>query len=374
MLSQQKQRIMNDTLTVKNLGPIKNCEVEFGDLTFIVGPQASGKTMFLETLYLTCMKNFIIRRLKDYSYNFKNWDEFVRLYFGNTKTKVWEEFTICKINGSELIPEIGLTSDNKTYIEYIPAQRSVTVADGRFRNFNEYEKETPFVLRGFSDNLRITIQENDLEDTPTLQNIYHNSTIYIDNESMGQSKMRMKVSNADIPFSSWSMGQKEFTPLYIYYNNYHTFNDYIIIEEPELGLHPQAIIEFLNYILRNSIWDNENLKKNKLIISTHSDTIIQFVWGLSNISHINDKYKYINAVMDMLNANREDTDLQKNLDYLFNHRTNIKTYFFKDGVSKDISSLDAWSDDPDIVEWGGLTTFASRVGDIVADINAEKYE
>ena len=358
-----KSSIMNDKLSVKNLGPIKNCEVEFGDLTFIVGPQASGKTMFLETFYLMQMKNYIISCLKDYSYNFKNWDELVRLFFGNFKTKIWKEDTQCTLNGNKLETEISNKQVVDKAIWYIPAQRSVTISDGRCKKFNEYEPETPFVVKEFSENLRSVIQENNTFETlNNIESIYHNGSIYINNESMGQSRIRMRVSEADIPYTSWSMGQKEFTPLHIYFDFHKDLSKYMIIEEPELGLHPQAIIDFLRHILQS---------KSKLIISTHSDTIIQFVWALSNIAHINDKDKYINAVMKMLNADSEDVDLHNNLEYLFNHRNNIKTYFFNDGISKDISSLDAWSDDPDIVDWGGLTTFASTVGDIVADINAE---
>jgi len=364
---------MNDTLSVRNLGPIKHCEVEFGDLTFIVGPQASGKTMFLETLYLVGMKEHICDTLKKYSYNFKNWDEFVRIYFGNFKSQIWNDKTECSFNGMCFDTDYQSQSEIKYYLEYIPAQRSVTVSDGRFKFFNEYEKETPFVVKEFSDCLRsIVVDRDDFITTDNfLKGIYHDGEIYLDTESFEQSKIRMRVNNADVPYSSWSMGQKEFSPLHIFYQNKRSLSDYIIIEEPELGLHPQAIIEFLKYAFQNIVWVLELEKKNKLIISTHSDTIIQFVWALSNIAHISDKDKYINAVMKMLNADTEDADLQNNLEYLFNHRDNIKTYFFKDGVSKDISSLDAWSDDPDVVEWGGLTSFASRVGDIVADVNAE---
>ena len=38
------------SLKIKNFGPIGNVDVKFGDLTFLVGPQASGKSLFLELL------------------------------------------------------------------------------------------------------------------------------------------------------------------------------------------------------------------------------------------------------------------------------------------------------------------------------------
>jgi len=41
-----------DELTVRNLGPIRRADIEIGDLTLLVGPQASGKSIFLRLLKL----------------------------------------------------------------------------------------------------------------------------------------------------------------------------------------------------------------------------------------------------------------------------------------------------------------------------------
>jgi len=54
------------------------------------------------------------------------------------------------------------------------------------------------------------------------------------------------------------------------------------------------------------------------------------------------------------------------IDILYKSRKNIKTYFFNDGISKDISTLDAWSDDPDVAQMGELTSFNARICDAVA--------
>ena len=42
-----------DKLKVENFGPIAKADVTFGDLTFLVGAQASGKSLFLELLIFT---------------------------------------------------------------------------------------------------------------------------------------------------------------------------------------------------------------------------------------------------------------------------------------------------------------------------------
>jgi hypothetical protein len=65
---------------------------------------------------------------------------------------------------------------------------------------------------------------------------------------------------------------------------------------------------------------------------------------------------------------RRSSDLEA-LEKALKEKT-FKTYYFdrKEGKTnvKDISSLDASSDDPAIAEWGGLSTFGSRAAEIVA--------
>jgi ABC-type uncharacterized transport system ATPase subunit len=39
-------------LQVKQLGPIREADITFGDLTVIVGPQATGKSILLQTIKL----------------------------------------------------------------------------------------------------------------------------------------------------------------------------------------------------------------------------------------------------------------------------------------------------------------------------------
>ena len=50
---------------VRNFGPIENVEVDFGDLTIIVGPQANGKSLFLELFKLVQDKRHILTTLKN---------------------------------------------------------------------------------------------------------------------------------------------------------------------------------------------------------------------------------------------------------------------------------------------------------------------
>ena len=44
---------------LKSFGPIDEADVHFGDLTLLVGPQASGKSIFIQLLKLLLDKNNI---------------------------------------------------------------------------------------------------------------------------------------------------------------------------------------------------------------------------------------------------------------------------------------------------------------------------
>ena len=69
---------------VRNFGPIENVEVDFGDLTIIVGPQANGKSLFLELFKLVQDKKHILTTLKKYNYIFNksNPTHMIEDYFG----------------------------------------------------------------------------------------------------------------------------------------------------------------------------------------------------------------------------------------------------------------------------------------------------
>ena len=48
-------------LVIQNFGPIKGAQIKFGDLTILIGTQASGKSLSLELLYFEqdrCQKYF----------------------------------------------------------------------------------------------------------------------------------------------------------------------------------------------------------------------------------------------------------------------------------------------------------------------------
>ena len=139
------------SLKVKNFGPIGNVDVKFGDLTFLVGPQASGKSLFLELLKYIIDKEFVLSTLRKYNYiiDKKNPQKVFDIFFGDGMNKIFKSDIEITYNG-EVVPPDSLLKRNvpkKELMFYIPAQRILSIADGRPKNFMEFDMATPYVLK-----------------------------------------------------------------------------------------------------------------------------------------------------------------------------------------------------------------------------------
>ena len=376
-----------ETLKIKNFGPISDVDVQFGDFTLLVGPQASGKSLFLELFKYIKDKEFILSNLRKFNYiiDKNNPQKVFDTFFGDGMYKIFKQDTEITYNNQNIEID-SLTKRNtpkKETIFYIPAQRILSISDGRPKYFMEFDMATPYVLRSFSEALRIYIQ-GAMGDPDTLfpinnrlkgelkksfnENIFHGGKIVME-ENSGQKKMKMRIADMNIPFMTWSAGQKEFMPLLIAFyclsgppsqvfrkENYEC----VIIEEPEMGLHPQAIksvlLEILE-LLHNGL---------KVIVSTHSTTLLDFAWAF-NILKTSSANNREDALCEMFDISKDSTVAQI-FDGLFNKQ--LSTYFFSrsgsNGVSSiDISSLDAGSSNKAISEWGGISQFSSLAADIV---------
>jgi energy-coupling factor transporter ATP-binding protein EcfA2 len=374
-------------LYISNLGPIGQVSVDFGDLTFLVGPQASGKSLFLELLKYIVDKEYILSNLRKYNFiiDKKNPQKVLDVVFGDGLNKMFKPETEILFD-NETISIDTLTKRNvpqKESMFYIPAQRILSIADGRPKNFMEFDLSTPYVLRAFSETLRTYIQ-GFMGDPNTIfpisnrlkgvlkqsfnDNIFYGGKIVME-ENAGQKKFQMKIDDMNLPFMTWSTGQKEFMPLLIAFyclsgpsspvfkkDNYQ----YVVIEEPEMGLHPQAIkailLEVLE-LLHNGL---------KVIISTHSTTLLDFAWTFNAIKKASSDRKE-DALFKLFNIRKTQASRQL-FDGLFDKT--LSTYYFSRVAngkveSTDISTLDAGSENDAISGWGGLSKFSADAADIV---------
>lgn len=374
-----------NNLKISDLGPLGKININFGDLTILVGPQASGKSIALETLKLVVDRDSVISNLDRYNYIIgHNTDKILNVYYGDGMAPIWKSHTSVIFDGvcfdKKQIP-LKPKSDNET-VFYIPAQRILSISDGRPKNFMEFDSSSPYIHRIFSETLRLFMQ-NGLGQSNTIfplsnrlkghmkkslnASIFHNAKVVMEERS-GQKKMLLQVDDVNIPFMSWSAGQKEFMPLLLAFyclsgppskvikrEKYK----YVIIEEPEMGLHPRAIISVLLQIL-------ELLQDGyRVILSTHSPMFLEFAWAFNLLRKVSTKYKALNELFEV----PENSSISTMLTGIF--EKTINTYYFKRTktgkvVSVNISSLDAGSSNSIIAEWGGLSSFASKASEVVS--------
>jgi len=386
-----------ESLKIKSFGPIKEVDVRFGDLTLLVGPQASGKSIFVQLLKLLVDKYHIRKTLEQYNYIWgKDIDKISDLYFGEGMSKIWKSDSDIFFDGKAVSKDFLLAKSGKTEgtamanpeetLFYIPAQRILSVSDGRPKTFMEFDPSAPYVLRQYSETLRLLLQNGmgtSIFPMPTLlkeplgqslnDSIFHDGKIVMDDRT-GQKKLRMEIDGMSVPFITWSAGQKEFMPLLLGFywlcpptKKNKSKYQYVVIEEPEMGLHPQAIKSVLLQVI------DLLSREYKVIISTHSPVLLEFVWAFNLLKK---SYVKDDALFELFDLEKtmQTTRLFKNI---ISNKTFNTFYFSRENgsvISKDISSLDAGSEDISIAEWGGISQFAGKVTDIVSKYFADENE
>lgn len=384
-------------ISIKHFGPIDEVNVNLGNLTILIGEQASGKSLFLQLLKLVLDKEHVLNILDGYNYVLgSNYNNILNLYLGEGMSDLWTDHSSVCYDGMDfsrdnLKHSEDVTSGSSVHekLFYIPAQRILSISDGRPKNFMEFDTSTPYNLRFFSETLRLFFQyeingDNILypvgEKLKSMFNvsfdesIFHGGKVVID-KSSGQKKMRMHIANASLPFMTWSAGQKEFMPLLMAF--YHLASDYIntsgrqkyqyvVIEEPEMGLHPQAIIDVIMQVV------NFMAEGYKIIISTHSPVFVEFAWAFNLIRSVTDDTKRVSALAELLGIS-DKPEIYGVLSSISDKL--INTYYFartaKGVRSTDISTLDTFSDNTDISEWGGLSRFSTRAAEVVSKYISE---
>lgn len=388
--------VKKDRIVIKNFGPINEANVNFGDLTILIGAQASGKSLFLQMFKLIKDRSAILKSLENYGFVVNNrLENLLNRYLGEGLSSMWTEKSEFILNDKPYTREC-LESTHKgnptDKVFYIPAQRILSIADGRPKYFMEFSENDPFVLRKFSDTLRLLIQ-NGLGESGVLyplpnrlksaiknmynKTIFHGGKVVLEEKS-GQRKIAMNVENMHLPLMTWSAGQKEFMPLLMAFYclsgppqnvvNRDQY-EYIILEEPEMGLHPLAIqaiilqmIEFMH-------------AGYKVIVSTHSPVLLEFVWAYNYLKNIpqDKRVAALCEVFGVQNSRKNNFNFMNDV-----YEKDIKTYFFSRDTGKvkvkDISSLDVCSDDVAINEWGGLTQFSSKANEVVSKYMAQYGE
>ena len=376
-------------LNIKNLGQIKSANINFSDLTLFVGPQATGKSILLQLIKLVFDADDIEATLMQYGYNWEgDVSKFNELYFGEGMHNLWSDITEVSLDDKEInLNNLLSLSLEKSLIFseqifFMPAQRVLTLENGWPRSFTNFEIGDPYVVCKFSEHLRLLMQRgftnkdngifprrgrlkkeiSDALDT----SIFHGAKVELNTVEM-RKRIQINANGNLLPFMALSAGQREFMPLLLglYWlmpvseESKNIAIEFVVIEEPEMGLHPSAILSVILVCL-------ELLHQGyRLLISTHSPVFLEAIWAIRNLQKNNSDVKYLYQLFD-LKPSPSITELFENT--LKNKK--FFTYYFdqkEDGVEvRDISSLDPFDEDLSIADWGGLTSFSSRASEVVS--------
>ena len=300
----------SNRLSLQQVGPIKAADVMFGDLTVIVGPQATGKSIFLQTLKLVLDRDHIHDTFRHHSVSF-NGDSgaFLGGYYGKGMAAAWnKDGSQLRWNGKQAtLPDLARPSKGKQRQEklfFIPAQRVMSLTRGMTQNFGQFDYGDPYTLRYFSDTVHDLLQNefgakgelfpqpNRLNDTlrkPITQHLYGTAKLAVDSKDFTKRLvLNVPGHKEGLPYTAWSAGQREFTPLLLglYWlcpaggTSRRDEIEWVVIEEPEMGLHPQGIEAVLLLVL-------ELMKRGyKVVLSTHSPVALDLVWALQEFKQL----------------------------------------------------------------------------------------
>lgn len=380
-----------EKIVVNNLGQLKQAEIQLGDLTILVGPQASAKSIFLQLFKLTLDHQQILRTIRQHGYDWKqDLNGFLSLYFGEGMQGIWTSETQVWVDGElfdlQKAVEMRGKKSQDEQLFLIPAQRVITLRNGWPRAFTDYETGDPYVVKQFSEKLRLLMeaglgggknaifpQEGRMN--KELRNainasILSNAEVRLDTSSM-RKRIVLRVGKNDLPFMVWSAGQREFIPLLLgLYALMPSAGaaksrsvDWVVIEEPEMGLHPQAISSLLMVVL-------ELLHRGyKVILSTHSPQVLELVWAVQTLVEMRATPENVLRLFNL----RPTPYLKEMAEKVL--AKNYKTYYFdrqQDQVNtRDISTLDPDHMEDAVADWGGLTEFSTRVSQIISEVVRE---
>ena len=377
------------TLRLKNIGQITDANIDFGDLTVLVGPQASGKTITLQWLKLLQDTGLIQQQLDTYGLDYAGQlPSLLDVYFGEGMRSMWREGSEVLVDGKAVDMPKRISRrqpGKKESVFLIPAQRVLAMPEGWPKPFQSYRPGDPYPVRAFSEQLRM-LMEREFTGTGPLfpkpnrlkadyrdllqKSVFADFKLSVD-RVQSQKRLVLAAGAGNLPFMVWSAGQREFVPLLLglYWlmppSKVARRADirWVIIEELEMGLHPRAISAVLLIILELMT------RGYKVCLSTHSPQVLELVWAMAALTRSKAGPQ---ALLDLFEAP---------------HRPALKTmattalsksakvyYFDPKGPVQDITRLDPSAAGSQEACWGGLLDFSARANDAVSQAAANSPE
>ena len=375
-------------LKLIQVGQISRAEVQFGDLTVLVGPQATGKSIFLQFLKLALDTGYVHDQLHKHGIEWeRSVPAFLDVYLGEGMRGVWREGaegSAVEVDGQPVdvakwvAPRRRAT---KATAFYIPAQRVLSLANGWPRPFQSFASEDPFAVRDFSETFRLLMEQEFTRAAALFpktnrlkreyrellnRHVFGGFGLHVDRHgAQKRLVLRREEGAAAIPFMAWSAGQREFVPLLmgLYWLmpsakvKRRSDLSWVIIEEPEMGLHPNAISAVVLLVLE-LLW-----RGYRVCLSTHSPHVLDVVWAIRTIQQHRADSGRLLEVFEV----RKTGPMKEVADTAIKKEAKVY-YFDRSGEARDISNLDPGSGDRLEAGWGGLSEFSGRVNEIVAKV------
>lgn len=368
-------------LEIRNLGQIRRAELELGELTVLVGPQATGKSVALQAFKLAVDLSYMVNRLIDFGFRWSNATELCSLVFGEGMGSIWRHNSSISFRGKQVeLDGLKRRRDSAANVFYVPAHRTLTLAGGWPLAFQQHSADTPFVAREYSEQLRSLLAEEKAELFPQDRRlaeglrkliddaVFHGATLQEHRTGL-QRQLKLGVRDATLSYMSWTAGQREFIPLLL--GLYHLLPsqgktkvdeiNWVVIEEPEMGLHPKATVTVMALVF-------ELLNRGyRVLLSTHSPVVLDIVWALDVMQSHGGVPKDVARLF-------RDAPGQKLLEIGASAlKQRCRVYYFEHDekgkvTPQDISGLDPGSENPAESGWGGLSGFSSRVSQIVGEV------
>jgi AAA domain, putative AbiEii toxin, Type IV TA system len=371
---------------------MRRAEVCFADLTVLVGPQATGKSLLLQLLKLVLDHGTITSTLRSHGLE---WDSdpfrFLDIYLGRGMSSVWNSKGNSKSwiqwHG-QLVHLDGIAAEKQPSKDHeqcflVPAQRVLAFSSQSWlRPFSDFRPGDPYSIRAFSEHLRL--QADAIFDPR--KRIWHlNDDAYalLQDSVFGKFDLAVQTTGSQkelvltstrprkpLPFMVWSAGQREFVPLLLAMiwllpasrSIQKQRCNWVLIEEPEMGLHPKAIAAVLFVIL-------ELLARGyRVCLSTHSTHVLDLVWALQIFRNSNAPPEALLSIFGVP-ARKHSLTLAKTV-----LQKEAAVFYFDDETREttDISSLNPDDADPKVHNWGKLMEFATQVGETIAKYVAKE--
>ena len=373
------------TLIIRNVGQITDANLTLGDLTVLVGPQATGKSIALQLLKLMVDAGQVQGELNRHGLDWSGQlPDFLDVYLGEGMHRVWRQgqSSIQWAGEAVDLPQLAArkrkTKDESLF--FIPAQRVLALRDGWPRPFTDYSPGDPFAVRQYSEELRVLVEqefgtEGDLfpqerrlkrEFRDLLEkNVFANFHLRVDKV---QSQKRLVLgpggATGNLPYMVWLAGQREFVPLLLGFYwlmpptkvSTRASIKWVVIEELEMGLHPRAISVVVLLCLELVA------RGYRVCLSTHSPQVLDAIWALK---HLRENRASPEALLRLFEA--PNTQPMQRLAASAMEKT-VKVYYFnrETGATADISNLDPSAEGQAEAGWGGLSEFSGRANEAVA--------